>query len=208
MAVEAGALVEPAVAEGGIDAQDDAVLRSDGKVIGEVEAEGRIAVVVAADEAAVDEDKDAAEGAVEFDGNAAILVGGRDVELAAIPAHAGLRVAASKGLISVRLLHVVMDERQLDGPVMGQVDGAPFGVVQLAGLRELELAGLGKVSLAGAEAEVACGVRAVAQLEAPAIVEQQLLARGKGAQRFGGSCASVGGERGSRSGPCRAGDER
>ena len=109
MAIDAGALVEPAVAKAGVNAAHDVVLRAVGEKVRQVEAEGRVAVVVAADEAAIHKDKHVAEGAIEFDRNAAALVAGRNLELAAIPAHAGLGIAAAKGLVAVGVL--LLDRR-------------------------------------------------------------------------------------------------
>jgi len=95
VAIDACAFVEPAVAEGGIDAKDNGVLLAEVEKVGEVEAEGCVAVVIATNEAAVDEDENASEGAVELDDDALALIGGGDVEEAAIPADGGLRVAAA-----------------------------------------------------------------------------------------------------------------
>ena len=85
MAVDAGALVEPSVAEAGIDAGDDVVFGAVGEEVGEVELEGRVAVVVAADEASVDEEDDVTESAIKLDRNALAEIGGGDFKLAAIP---------------------------------------------------------------------------------------------------------------------------
>ena len=74
VAIDAGALVEPAVAEARIDARNDVVLLAVRQKVREVEAEGRVAVVVAADEAAVDEYQHVAESAVELNPDAAARI--------------------------------------------------------------------------------------------------------------------------------------
>jgi hypothetical protein len=181
VAIDACALVEPAVTEAGVDAGYDAVLSADGEKVGEVEVEGRVAVVIAADEAAVDPDEDIAEDSVEVDGDAAACVGCGNVEGAAVPADAALGITAADGLVAVRHLDVVVDEGEFDGPVVGQVELTPFGVVELD-LGEIEFAGLGKVTLAVAEAEILCGIDRVAELEFPAEVEEKLFSRGQSRQ--------------------------
>src|SRR5271165_2864244 len=153
VAVNAGPLVEPAVAEAGVDAEGDAVFAAVVEKVGEVETEGSVAVVVAADEAAVDEDDDAAEGAIELHPGAAAGVGSGDVELAAVPADTGLGIAAAERLVAMGLQLIVADEGELDGPVVRQVKCTPLGIVE-SGLGEFEIAGLGKVALVVAEFQV------------------------------------------------------
>ena len=103
MPVDTRALVKPAIAEAGIDTQHDVIGCAAGKKIGEVKTERRVAVVVAPDEAAIDENEHAAKGAIELDGDAAAQVAGWDVECSAVPADAGFRKAAADGLVAVRL---------------------------------------------------------------------------------------------------------
>ena len=182
VAVDARALVEPAVAEAGVDAQGDDVPAAVVEEIAEVEAERRVAVVVPADEAAVDEQHDVAHRAVELDPDAAAAIAGGKLEGAPVPAHAGRREAAAQRLVAVRgqagvvVAAVVVDERQLHRPVVRQVQRAPAGVVEI-GRGDPEVAGLGKVALAEAVAEVLARIAAVAEREAPVEVEQPLLAR-------------------------------
>src|SRR5208337_3453692 len=86
MPVNSRTLVEPAVAKARVHARHDAVLGPDIKKIRDVEAEGRVAVVVAADEASVYENKHIAKGAVELKIDAAARIAGRNLELLAVPA--------------------------------------------------------------------------------------------------------------------------
>ncbi len=111
-------------------------------------------------------------------------VAGRNLELAPVPAHAGLRIAAAERLVAMGFLLLVAHKGQLDRPIVGQVERAPLRVVEF-GLGEVEVAGLGKVSLAVAEAQIAGRVGAVAKLKLPAEIEEQLLARRNGGQRLG-----------------------
>ena len=179
MAIDSRTLVEPAGAIAGIDADDDAVPGADGEKVGDVVVERRVAAVVAAEITAVNEDHRVAESAVELDGDASAGIARRNVELAPIPSDAGLRILAAEGLKAVRRQGIVPDEGQFDRPVVGQVERAPFGVVE-ADLGEVEAAGLGKALLIFAEAQVASGIVGVAELELPAKVEEQLLARRDG----------------------------
>ena len=189
VAIDTRALIEPAVAEAGIHADDEEVFLPRVDEVGDVEAEGRVAVVVAPDEVAVKEDERIAEGAVELDGDALAGVACGQVEAAAIPADGGLRIAAAERLEAVAFELVIVDEGQLDGPVMGQVERAPGGVVEARG-GKAELAGFSKVSLSAAETQVLGGIGPVAELKLPAEVEQQAFARrdgrrcGRGKQRF------------------------
>ena len=61
---------------------------------------------------------------------------------------------------------------------MRQIQFAPLRVV-VTHLGKLEVAGLRKITLAVAEAEILCGIAAIAELKFPAEVEEQLLARGE-----------------------------
>ena len=78
--INARALIEPAVAQARVHAQHDAVLAAIGEKVGDVELERSVAVVIAADEAAIHEDDDASEGAVELHREAAALVAGGNFE--------------------------------------------------------------------------------------------------------------------------------
>ena len=207
VAIDARALVEPAVAEAGVHARHDVVLRAVAQKVRQVEAERRVAVVVAADEAAVHKDQHVAEGAVELDRDAPAQVAGRNLELAPVPAHAGLRIAAAEGLVAVRFLLLVAHKGQLDRPVVRQVQRAPLGVVEL-GLGKVEVAGLGKVSLAVAEAQIAGRIGAVAKLELPAEVEEQLLAGRNGRQRLGRSSPGITSQQCGGARPGRTGQQR
>ena len=175
MAVDTGTFVEPAVAEACVHTRHNIVLRAINQEVRQIKTEGCVAIVVATNEAAVDEDQHAAEGAVELDCDAPALVARRNLKLAPVPAHAGLRVAAAKGFESMGVQRFVAHKGQLDRPIVGQAERAPLRIVK-PGLCEFEIASLGKVSLAVSESEIASRVRAVAELKLPVKVEQQPLA--------------------------------
>ena len=192
--VDSCALVEPPVAKGRVHARHDAVFGSDGEEVGDVEAEWRVAVVVAADEAPVHKDEHVAERSIELDGDAAACVARGNVEFVPVPPHAGLRIAPPQRLVSVRHQRVVPSKRQLDRPVVGQVQRAPLRVV-VTHAGKFEIAGLGEVPLTISETEIPGWVGAVAELELPAEVEEQLFAwsngggTGLGATPESGRCA-------------------
>ena len=102
MPVDACPFVEPTVAEARVHARRDAVLAANLQEIRQIEAERRIAVIVAPDKAAVNENQYVTERTVELDRNAPVRIARRNVELAPVPAHAGQRITAAKRLISVR----------------------------------------------------------------------------------------------------------
>src|SRR3569833_2197352 len=133
MTIDARALVEPPIAETGIDS-DHTVLRTVGEEVGEIEAEGSIAVVVSAHEAPVYEDEGVTEGAIELNPDSPARVGGRDLELSPVPSHAGFRITPPERFEAVRAkgrvaLGVIADERQLDRPVVRKVERSPGGIV-------------------------------------------------------------------------------
>ena len=177
MAIDAGALVEPAVAEAGVDARDDVVLRAVGEEVGQIEAEGRIAVVVAADEAAVDKDQHVAEGAVELDRDAAAQVAGGNLELAPIPAHAGLGIAAAERACSrATFCSSSWTKGSSTAQSWGRLSVRHLESSNLA-LAKSKSPVLAKSPWPYAEAEIAGRIAAVAELELPAEVEEQMLAR-------------------------------
>jgi hypothetical protein len=101
VAIDAGAFVKPAVAKGRIHANRDAVFLSVRKKVGQIEAEGRVAVVIAANEIAVAENQRAAEGTIEIEEYAAAQVAFGHIKHAPIPAHAGLGILPAERLESV-----------------------------------------------------------------------------------------------------------
>src|SRR5580698_1371226 len=184
MPIDARAFVEPSVAKAGIDARDNIVLRAISEKIRQVEAEGRVAIVVAADEATVDEHNHVAKRAVELDCNAPSRVAGGNLELAPVPAHAALRIPPAQRLESVRSLLSIVNERQLHRPVVWQIERAPLRVVEL-GLGKVEVACLGEVALSVAEAKVLCWIDTVPELKLPPKIKKQLFTRRYGCKRLG-----------------------
>ena len=128
MPINACAFVKPAVSEARVNSQHYAVLRTVCQKIAEIETEGRVAIVVPADEAAVHKHKGVTEDSVEFDEDASTPVVLRDLGFASIPADAGLRVAAPKRLVSmgaqlaVAGTTVVVLKRKFYRPIVGQVE--------------------------------------------------------------------------------------
>src|ERR1019366_2316689 len=78
--IDAGALVEPTVALGGVGADQQHVPSAGGGEIGYVEAERIITADVPADVEAVEDDRGFAIRAVELDGDALTGVAGRELE--------------------------------------------------------------------------------------------------------------------------------
>src|SRR5215831_17722128 len=130
MSIDACALVEPAIAEARIHANHQIVLSAVVQEISQLEAERRVAVVVAADEISVKEDECAAEGAIELDRDTSAIILGGNVERAAIPSNAGFGIAASERLVAVAVLFFIPHKGQLNRPVVRQVERAPLRVVE------------------------------------------------------------------------------
>ena len=202
--VDSRALVEPSVAKARVHAHHDAVLRAHRKKVGNVEAEWRVAVIVAADEAPVHEDEHIAKRSVELHRNPSPGVARWNVKLAPIPPHACFRIAPAQRLESMRCQRVVPNERQLHRPVVGQVQRAPFRVV-VPHTRNLEVVGLAKVFLRVSETEILGRVRPVAELELPARVEEQFFARTNRASPAG---IRLGGHKGGGTRPTRTSQQR
>src|SRR5271157_3733046 len=116
MAIDARALVEPSVAEARVHARHNIVFLPITQKIRQVKAERSVAVIVAADKAAVYKHQHVAKGAVELNRNPPAQIAGRNLELAPVPAHAGLRVTAAEGLIAVGPLLLVAHKGQLHRP--------------------------------------------------------------------------------------------
>src|SRR5450755_568919 len=89
VAVNPCAFVKPTVAEAGVHADDDVILGSVVQKVGDIKTEGRVAVIVAAHEVSVDENKGVAKCAVESEGDAAAAIAGRNIKAPAVPAHTG-----------------------------------------------------------------------------------------------------------------------
>ena len=126
MAIEPSTLIEPPIAETGIDAGHNVVLLADGEKICQVELEWRIAIVIPANKAAIHEDKDAAKRSVKFDGYSSPLIVRCNLEFAPIPADARLRIASPDRFESVGILYVISHKRKFDSPVVRQVHITPL----------------------------------------------------------------------------------
>ncbi len=176
MPINSRALVEPAIAKAGVHAHHQKILPAVVEEVADVEAEGRVAVVVAPNEVSVEKHKRAAERAIELDGDAASAVLLGNVERAAVPADARLRISPPQRFVSVRLLFFVVHKRQLYRPVVRQIELAPLRVIKLRRGKP-KLARLGKISLAHAKSQVAQRVGAVSLKELPPKVEQQMFPR-------------------------------
>ncbi len=192
MAIEAGAFVEPSLAERGIDADgQDIGATVIIEEIGEIDAEGSVAARILADDAAVHEDEAVAEDAVELQPDPAVPIGRADGKGAAIPADAVFRIFAPDRLEAVRgdaIFDVAvgrrgkrpfrMREGQAHRPVVRYADLRPVAVVEAGHCRGRGiLLHLGEAALVAAETEIALQIDGVAEMKAPAIREAHPLAR-------------------------------
>ena len=165
MPVDAGALVEPAFALCGVDADGDDVLAAACGDVGDVETEVVVASLVAAHGPAVDEDGAVAEGAVEFQPEPAAGVGSGQLEGAAVPAYAILRIRLAQRFEAVAAVGLRV-KGQFDGPVVRQVELAPARIAERHAGRPDAGAGFG---------EVVADAPVVAEVELPAEIQQQAL---------------------------------
>ncbi len=194
VAVDAGALVEPAVARRGIHANQQNIAAAGIGEIGDVETERIVAAAVAADVEAVEDHHRLAVGAVELEGDALACVVCRKLENAAIPADARRGIVAAQRIEAFAEQRGIVLERQLDGPVVRQIDGLPVAVVEGEAPGGKKIARLLEVAgSSAAEFEVLGRIVGVAEMKAPAEIEQQAFAPAARRRRFArGSCGEWG----------------
>ena len=191
MAIDAGPLVEPTLAERRVRADGDHVAPAVVQHVGEIDDEAGIPAVVARHDVAVAEHEAVAEHALELEMEAPAEVRPGDVEHASVPADARVGKLAAERLVAVRgrgilgfgrkrLRRLGLHERQRHAPVVRQVDGRPIRVVEIQA-RRVRGAGacLGVGPLVQAETEIARRIGRVAQMEPPAEVEEQPFARAR-----------------------------
>ena len=134
VAVDARALVPPALDVGGVDAHRQHVLATVVRHIADVEVEARVAAAVVADAMPVQPHFAAAEDAVELEPQLAAEVFGGEIEPLAVPGNA----ARAKAMADVpgRVIGL------LDEPVVREVQRAPRAVIEAHASRALGPAGL------------------------------------------------------------------
>ena len=179
MTVNPSAFIKPAVAQARIHAHDQEVGTAPVHVIGDIEGEWAITVVVASEEEAVHKDKGIAKHTIELERDAAAFVFFGNLEFTTVPAHASGWIAAAKRLVAMPLQAVIVNKRKFDGPVMGQAELAPFCIVEFF-FGEGEGSGFGEVSLTGTEVKIEGGIGSIALEKFPIEVHQQALAGSRG----------------------------
>ncbi len=183
MPINAGALVEPAIAEAGVHPHHQIILFAIPEKIAHVETKWSVAVIVAPDEVPVQKYQRAAERAVKLNRDSPSVVFLGNIERTPVPAHTRLRIPSSQRFVPMGLLFVIVHERQFHCPVVRQIERPPFRVVKF--LRgELEFAALREISLSHAESQIAQRIVGVSLKKLPAKVEQQTLARSHRGGRF------------------------
>ncbi len=183
VAIDAGALVEPAFTERGIYADQQGVGLAVGvDEIGEIDRKRRITAVVLLDDIAIEDDRRLAEDTVEFQSRALAIDG--DIKDLAIPADAGFGKIAAERLEAVvggrgpshRASGWRISDRARTAvrpPVVRQVERAPRLIVEIrfgGGRRIRPLLGIG--AQVGAETEILRHIVEVAEGEPPAVIEQ------------------------------------
>src|SRR5579875_3819228 len=86
VAIHAGALIKPSLAFGSVGAHGDRILAAVVEEVRDVETKRGITAEVPSDVVSIDENHRVAEDAIEFNGDAAAQIAGRDFENATIPA--------------------------------------------------------------------------------------------------------------------------
>src|ERR1022692_3700841 len=99
MTVDPRAFIKPAVALARVHAHDQEIGAAPVHVIGYIEGERAITVVVASKEEAVHKDKGIAKHAIELERDAAAFVFFGNLEFTTVPAHASGWIAAAQGLL-------------------------------------------------------------------------------------------------------------
>src|SRR6185437_6600170 len=176
MSVNTCAFIKPSIAEAGVHAYHQIIFGAITRKVTDVEAEGRVAVVVAANEVAVQKNQGVAKCSIEFEPKPPPVIALRNIKSATVPTHAGLGILSPERLVPMALQIVIMNEWQLDGPVMRKIQRSPIrGVKLLRG--KLELARLGEVTLVFAETEVARRIVGMTEAEFPSEIHEQAFAR-------------------------------
>ncbi len=184
VAVDARALVVPALLQRGVDAHRDDVVAAVVEVVADVVARAEVAARLVADEEAVHEDARVAVDAVELDRRSAARGRPRarrtsgDTSPRSVPGNRG--PTALKPWLGLALGSNGASTAQS----WGRFEPAPAAVVEGRARGSVAEAGLGEVGeVAGGVAEVPRPVGGVAEGEPPAVVETQALTPGDGRLR-------------------------
>ena len=142
------------------------------QVVGQVVAKADIPAGVSAEAMSVDPDDAVAKDAVEFDEIRRPRSRLGMVELAPIPADAvfrEIRPDARRAMLDMLAL-VLLDQRQFDRPVVGQIDDSPFRVVEFHARRAARFAGFDQRAVAR-EFKIARRIGGMSQCESPVPIE-------------------------------------
>ena len=171
VAVDAGALVEPALLHRGVDAHSDDVVAAVVEIIRDVVARRDVAARLFANEKAVHKHPGVAVDAVKIDADAPAEIGLRNREMPPVPTHAGIGTARADSLESVARSRIAI-EGHLDGPVVRHIELTPGTILEDGACGPVAETGLGEIrEIAGGVSEIPSGVGRMAQGETPARVE-------------------------------------
>ena len=136
VAVYSRSLVEPSFLDARIGADADEILAAVVQILRNIVCLSRIAALLMAEIKAVDPDLRVAENAVELQPDMLSIVLCRHIEGLPVPAHAGLRILESDGLVTVAVTRFPR-KRQVHDPVMRQIDPFPSARIELRRIRPL-----------------------------------------------------------------------
>src|SRR5215472_4799391 len=122
MAVNAGALVKPAIRRRGIHPDEQCITATAIHEIGHVETERIVSSAVAPDVEAVQDNHGLTVCAIELKRDTLAGIAPIELEDAAIPADTGFRILPAEWMKAFAHERRVVDERQFYSPVMWQVE--------------------------------------------------------------------------------------
>src|ERR1700683_1395529 len=173
MAVDSRSLVEPAVAQRRVNAHQQHISSAGVGKICDVETERIVAAAMPSDVKAIEDHHRLAVGGVELDHEPPARILLWNLKDAPVPADACGRVIAAERVETFALECGIVLEWQFDGPVMRQVARRPVAVVKCKGAGGKKVARLLEVARsAAAKSEVLRRIVCVAEMEAPAEVEE------------------------------------
>ncbi len=179
VAVDTRALVPPALELRRISPNHERVFAAVIEHVGQIVARGSVAAIMTPEIVSVDGHFVISIDAVEFHADSPTNVHAGDLENAPVPADACARVVPSERLETMEKELGVIDEIELDGPVVGEIDGLPGAVVEID-CRGREGRTLGRRRRLG-EAEVLGRIERMPQVKSPSGIKQKSLpAAGRG----------------------------
>ena len=177
VAIDPRAFIEPTFVQGRVHSDSKYVLAVKVHQIRQVEAERRVSAGVFTYIVAIEHDHRVAEYSIKLHCNASAQVCRRKIKHAPVPANAGFGIIAAQRFRAMVWKFRSVFEGKLNGPVMGQIDRSPRLVVEVQIRDRHKFGSFGERSSSRRrpKCEVLRGIARVAEMKAPAEIQQQPL---------------------------------